>query len=64
MRIAAKEGNARHMAAPNPHPDWAALGMTFGFMRKNVNNNRQLNPGSPYNRLLTDTDLVVVILVS
>ena len=35
------------MAAPNPHPDRAALGTAFRFMRKNVNNSRRLNPGSP-----------------
>ncbi len=34
------------MAAPNPHPDWTALGTAFGFMRKNVNNTKRLNPGS------------------
>jgi hypothetical protein len=46
MRIAANEGNVRYMAAPNPHPDCTVLGMTFGFMRENVNNNRRLNPDS------------------
>jgi len=47
MRIAANEGNVRHMAARNRHPDGAALGTAFGFMRKNVNNTKRLNPDSP-----------------
>ena len=46
MRMAANEGNSRHMAARNPHPDWAALGTAFGFARKNVNNTKWLNSGS------------------
>ncbi len=44
MRIAAKEGNVRHMAAPNRHPDRVALGTAFGFMPKNMNNTKRLNP--------------------
>ena len=46
MCIAANEGDSRHMAARIRHPDGAALGMTFWFMRKNMNNSRRLNAGS------------------
>ncbi len=35
------------MAARIPHPDGAAVGATFSFKRKNVNNSRRLNHGSP-----------------
>jgi hypothetical protein len=34
----------RRIAARIRHPDWAAVGAAFGFMRKNMNNNRLLNP--------------------
>jgi hypothetical protein len=44
--MAVNEGNSRHIAARIPHPDGAALGTAFGFVRKNVNNTKQLNPGS------------------
>ena len=37
---------AGHIAARIRHPDGAALGAAFGFVRKNVSNNRRLNPGS------------------
>ena len=43
MRIAANEGNVRHIAAPNPHPDGKALGAAFRLVPKNVNNSRRLN---------------------
>ncbi len=36
----------RHIAARITHPDCTALGAAFGFMRKNVNNTKWLNPGS------------------
>ena len=36
----------RRIAARIRHPDWAAVGAAFGFMRKNVNNSRRLNHGS------------------
>ncbi len=49
MRIAANEGNIRHIAARIPHPDGAAWGAALGFVRKNVSNNRRINPGSPKN---------------
>ena len=35
---------AWHMAARIRHPDGAAEGAAFGFMRKNVNNSRRLTP--------------------
>ena len=46
MRIAANEGDSRHMAARIRHPDGAALGALSRYMRKNMNNTKQLNPGS------------------
>ena len=46
MRIAANEGNVWYIAARIRHPDLAAVGAAFGFMPKNVNNSRWLNPDS------------------
>jgi hypothetical protein len=42
VRIAANKGNSRHMAARIRHPDGAVLATAFGFMRKNMNNTKQL----------------------
>jgi hypothetical protein len=52
------------MAARITHPDGEALGMTFGFMRKNVNNNRLLNPGSSLKQAVNRLGKTLVTRVS
>ena len=64
MRIAANEGNSRHIAARITHPDGAALGTALGFMRKNVNNTRRLNPGSSFKQAVSRLGIIRVICVS
>ena len=64
MRIAAKEGDVRHLAARIRHPDGAAVGAAFGLMRKNVHNNRRLNPDSPLKQAVNRLEKIRITRVS